>query len=45
MAENLVRLTRDWLTKAAHDLQTARIVSETSDGPLEHRNLPLSAGG
>ena len=35
MAENLVRLTRDWLTKAAHDLQTARIVSETSDGPLD----------
>ena len=35
MAENLVRLTRDWLTKAAHDLQTARIVSATLDGPLD----------
>jgi HEPN domain-containing protein len=35
MADNLVRLTRDWLTKAAHDLQTARIVSATPDGPLD----------
>ena len=35
MADNLARLTRDWLTKAAHDLQTARIVSATSDGPLD----------
>jgi len=35
MADNLARLTRDWLTKAAHDLQAARIVSATSDGPLD----------
>jgi HEPN domain-containing protein len=35
MADNLVLLTRDWLTKAAHDLQTARIVSATPDGPLD----------
>jgi HEPN domain-containing protein len=35
MADNLSRLTRDWLTKAAHDLQAARIVSATPDGPLD----------
>ncbi len=35
MADNLARLTRDWLTKAAHDLQNARIVSVTPDGPLD----------
>ncbi len=35
MADNLARLTRDWLTKAAHDLQNARIVSATQDGPLD----------
>ena len=35
MADNLARLTRDWLTKAAHDLQNARIVSATADGPLD----------
>jgi HEPN domain-containing protein len=35
MADNLARLTRDWLTKAAHDLQNARIVSTTPDGPLD----------
>ncbi len=35
MADNLTRLIRDWLTKAAHDLQNARIVSATSDGPLD----------
>ncbi len=35
MADNLARLTRDWLTKATHDLQTARIVSASPDGPLD----------
>jgi HEPN domain-containing protein len=35
MADNLARLTRDWLSKASHDLQTARIVSATPDGPLD----------
>lgn len=35
MADGLSRLTRDWLSKAAHDLQTARIVSATPDGPLD----------
>ena len=35
MADNLARLTRDWLTKAAHDLQNARIVSAAPDGPLD----------
>jgi hypothetical protein len=29
MVDNLARLTRDWLTKAVHDLQNARIVSAT----------------
>jgi len=35
MADNLARLTRDWLTKAAHDLQNARIVRAAPDGPLD----------
>jgi HEPN domain-containing protein len=35
MADNLSWLTRDWLTKAAHDLQTARIISAAPDGPLD----------
>jgi HEPN domain-containing protein len=35
MADNLSWLIRDWLSKAAHDLQTARIVSATLDGPLD----------
>jgi HEPN domain-containing protein len=35
MVDNLARLTRDWLVKAKHDLQTARIVSATPDGPLD----------
>ena len=35
MADHLVRLTRDWLTKAAHDLQNGRIVSADPDGPLD----------
>jgi hypothetical protein len=28
-------LVREWLTKALHDLQTARIVADTTDGPLD----------
>jgi HEPN domain-containing protein len=35
MADGVSQLTRDWLTKAAHDLQNARIVSAASDGPLD----------
>lgn len=35
MADPLAQLTREWLTKAAHDLQTARIVSASPDGPLD----------
>jgi HEPN domain-containing protein len=35
MADNLARLTRDWLTKSAHDLHTALIVSTSPDGPLD----------
>lgn len=35
MDERLLRLTREWLTKAAHDLQNARIVSAVPDGPLD----------
>ncbi len=35
MADNPSRLTRDWLTKANHDLQNARIVGATPDGPLD----------
>ena len=35
MADNLARLTRDWLTKATHDLQNARIVSAAADAPLD----------
>ncbi len=35
MADNLARLVCDWLTKAAHDLQNARIVSATPEGPLD----------
>lgn len=35
MADNLALLTRDWLTKAKHDLQNARIVGATVDGPLD----------
>ena len=35
MADNHARLTRDWLTKAMHDLQNARIVGATPDGPLD----------
>lgn len=35
MDEPQLRLTREWLTKAAHDLQNARIVSAVPDGPLD----------
>ena len=35
MDEALVLLTREWLTKAAHDLEAARIVGATPDGPLD----------
>lgn len=35
MDEPQLRLTREWLTKAAHDLQNARIVSTVPDGPLD----------
>lgn len=40
MADNLTRLTRDWLTKAAHDLLNARIVSANPDGPLDTAIYP-----
>ena len=35
MDESQVRLTREWLTKAWHDLQTARITASAADGPLD----------
>jgi HEPN domain-containing protein len=35
MADHLARLTRDWLTKASHDLQNAQIVSAAVDAPLD----------
>jgi HEPN domain-containing protein len=35
MDEALVSLAREWLTKALHDLQNARIVSAVRDGPLD----------
>jgi HEPN domain-containing protein len=35
MDEALASLTREWLTKAAHDLQNARIVSAVPEGPLD----------
>ena len=35
MDEALAQLTREWLTKALHDLQTARITSGATDGPLD----------
>jgi HEPN domain-containing protein len=35
MDEALASLTREWLTKAAHDLENARIVSAVPDGPLD----------
>lgn len=35
MDEALARLTCEWLTKALHDLQTARITANAADGPLD----------
>jgi HEPN domain-containing protein len=35
MDEALDDLTREWLTKALHDLQTARIIANAPDGPLD----------
>lgn len=35
MDEALAKLTGEWLTKATHDLQNARIVSDDPDGPLD----------
>ena len=35
MDEALAKLTREWLTKASHDLQNARIVGGVPDGPLD----------
>jgi HEPN domain-containing protein len=35
MDEALAHLTREWLTKASHDLQTARITANAPDGPLD----------
>ena len=35
MDEALSKLTREWLTKALHDLQTARITAGAVDGPLD----------
>lgn len=35
MDEARQQLLHSWLTKAAHDLQTARIVSAVPDGPLD----------
>ena len=35
MDEALAQLTREWLTKAAHDLHAARIVGAAPDGPLD----------
>ena len=37
MDEALVELTREWLLKARHDLENARIVSRDPEGPLESR--------
>jgi HEPN domain-containing protein len=35
MDEALAKLTCEWLTKALHDLQTARITANAADGPLD----------
>jgi len=35
MDEALAKFTREWLTKALHDLQTARITAGAVDGPLD----------
>ena len=35
MDEALAQLTREWLTKGLHDLQTARITANAAGGPLD----------
>ena len=35
MDEACARLTRDWLTKSRHDLETARIIASAVEGPLD----------
>ena len=35
MDEALAQLTCEWLTKALHDIQTARITANTPEGPLD----------
>ena len=35
MDEALAKLACEWLTKASHDLQNARIVGSVPDGPLD----------
>jgi HEPN domain-containing protein len=35
MDEALSKLTREWLTKSLHDLQTARIIAAAASGPLD----------
>ena len=35
MDDAIAQLTREWLTKASHDLQNARIVSGVVDAPLD----------
>lgn len=35
MDEARRELVREWLTKALHDLQTARIIANAPDGPLD----------
>ena len=35
MDEALTKLTREWLTRALHDLQTSRITANAVDGPLD----------
>lgn len=35
MDDALAQLTREWLTKAWHDLQAARIIARAADGPLD----------
>lgn len=35
MDKALANLTREWLNKALHDVQTARITANAADGPLD----------
>lgn len=35
MDDALAQLTREWLTKALHDLHTARITADAPDGPRD----------